>query len=341
MILRKDYDNFKSNKYFIINKKPKHIQIENKAFRKLKIMGCDILIEINSLTKYFGKILALDNLNLNVKNGELLGLIGPNGAGKTTAIRIISCILKPDRGDVFVDGYSIHQDQIKIKSMIGYLPEEPNLYERFKAKELLRYFAELYGVPKREIDDRISELLDLVGMSERGDHRINTFSKGMRQKIGIARALIHNPEILIFDEPTMGLDPATSIIIRDFIASLKGKKTIILCTHYMDEADMLCDRVAILDKGSIKDVGTPEHLKSKIHGETILKIRFKNIEGVDIDKIRQLNSVENVRIVGSDMLISLKNRDEIEDIIHITGRDLISVNMKEPSLEDVFIQTVK
>jgi len=299
------------------------------------------MIAINSLTKYFGRILALDNLNLNVEKGELLGLIGPNGAGKTTAIRIISCILKPDRGDVLVDGYSIHQDQIKIKSMIGYLPEEPNLYERFKAKELLRYFAELYGVPKREIDNRISDLLELVGMSERGEHRINTFSKGMRQKIGIARALIHDPEILIFDEPTMGLDPVTSIIIRDFIDSLKGKKTIILCTHYMDEADMLCDRVAILDKGSIRDVGTPEHLKSKIHGEIILKIRIRNLEGLDVDKIRQFNSVENVRLTGADILISLNSRDEIKDIISIIGRDMISVNMKEPSLEEVFIQTVK
>lgn len=300
-----------------------------------------MLIEINSLTKYFGRILALDDLNLDVEKGELLGLIGPNGAGKTTAIRIISCILKPDMGDVIVDGYSIHQDQIRIKSMIGYLPEEPNLYERFKAKDLLRYFAELYGVPKREIDQRISELLELVGMSERGEHRINTFSKGMRQRIGIARALIHDPEILIFDEPTMGLDPATSITIRDFIASLKGKKTIILCTHYMDEADMLCDRVAILDKGSIRDVGTPEHLKSKIHGETILKIRVRNLEGVDIDKIRQIKSVENVRLIGTDILISLNTKDEIKDIIHLTDRNLISVNMKEPSLEDVFIQTVK
>jgi ABC-2 type transport system ATP-binding protein len=299
------------------------------------------VIEINSITKYFGKILALDNLNLNVQRGELLGLIGPNGAGKTTAIRITSCILKPDKGDIFVDGYSIHKDQIKIKSMIGYLPEEPNLYERFKANDLLKYFAGLYGVPKQEVDQRISDLLELVGMSERGEHRINTFSKGLRQRIGIARALIHDPEILIFDEPTMGLDPATSITIRDFIASLKGKKTIILCTHYMDEADMLCDRVAILNKGSIIDEGTPEKLKSEIHGDIILKIRVKNLEGTNFDEIRGFNSVDNIRCVGSDILISLNKKDEITEIIDLFGSDLISINTKEPSLEDVFIETVK
>lgn len=180
----------------------------------VKVHSDDIMIKIDSLSKSFGKIKALDNLSLEIKKGELLGIIGPNGAGKTTAIRITCCILQPDSGDIMVDGMSIHHDQIKIKSMIGYLPEEPNLYERFKAKDLLYYFAELYGVPKAEINSRIDELLDLVGMSDRADDRINTFSKGLRQRIGIARALIHDPQVLIFDEPTMGLDPATSHNIR-------------------------------------------------------------------------------------------------------------------------------
>ena len=200
----------------------------------------DVMINIDSLNKSFGRIKALDNLNLEINRGELLGIIGPNGAGKTTAIRMACCILKPDSGDIMVDGYSIHHDQIrKIKSMIGYLPEEPNLYERFKAKDLLKYFAELYGVPKEDIDGRIDELLELVGMTDRSDDRINTFSKGLRQRISVARALIHDPDIIIFDEPTMGLDPATAISIRNFISDLKGKKTMILCTHYMEEADAL------------------------------------------------------------------------------------------------------
>ncbi len=299
------------------------------------------MIEIQSLTKYFGKILALDDLNLNVKKGELLGLIGPNGAGKTTAIRIISCILKPDRGEVFVDGYSIHKDQIKIKSMIGYLPEEPNLYERFKAYDLLKYFGELYGVSKGDLDDRIWELLELVDMSRRAEHKINTFSKGMRQKIGIARALIHDPEILILDEPTMGLDPATSHAIRDFIVTLKGKKTIILCTHYMDEAEQLCDRVAFLNEGRIIDIGTPDYLKSKIHGESMLKIKVRNAGDVDFDKIRRFSSVENISLHGEDIILSLKTKEEMTDIIKTFGTNVISIKTKEPSLEDVFIHMIK
>ncbi len=139
----------------------------------------NVMVKIDSLSKSFGHIKALDNLNLDIKKGELLGIIGPNGAGKTTAIRIICCILQPNSGEVTVGGYSIHHDQIKIKSMIGYLPEEPNLYERFKARDLLKYFGELYGVPKNQIDHRIDELLELVGMSKRADDLINTFSKGV------------------------------------------------------------------------------------------------------------------------------------------------------------------
>jgi ABC-2 type transport system ATP-binding protein len=301
----------------------------------------DYIIKIDSLNKSFGKIKALDNLNLEIKRGELLGIIGPNGAGKTTAIRITSCILQPDSGDVLVDGMSIHTDQIKIKSMIGYLPEEPNLYERFKARDLLRYFAELYGVPKNRIDDRINELLKLVNMSHRADDRINTFSKGLRQRIGIARALIHDPKIIIFDEPTMGLDPATASNIREFIRKLKGEKTIILCTHYMDEADSLCDRVAILNQGKIIDMGTPEYLKSKIHGDIILELKVDNPNNNDADLIKGFDSVEEVNIKGNLFLISLKSKKDIKTIINVFNNNILSVNTKEPTLEDVFIQTVK
>jgi ABC-2 type transport system ATP-binding protein len=301
----------------------------------------DFIIKIDSLNKSFGKIKALDNLNLEIKRGELLGIIGPNGAGKTTAIRITSCILQPDSGDVLVDDMSIHSDQIQIKSMIGYLPEEPNLYERFKARDLLRYFAELYGVPKNRIDDRINELLKLVNMSHRADDRINTFSKGLRQRIGIARALIHDPKIIIFDEPTMGLDPATAHNIREFIRGLKGEKTIILCTHYMDEADSLCDRVAILNQGKIIDMGTPEYLKSKIHGNIILELKVRTPNNNEAELIKDFDSVEEVDINGNLFLISLKSKKDIKAIINVFNNDILSINTKEPTLEDVFIHTVK
>jgi len=299
------------------------------------------MIKIESLNKSFGRISALENLNLEIEKGELLGLIGPNGAGKTTAIRIICCILQPNSGNVTVGGYSIYKDPIKIKSMIGYLPEEPNLYERFKARDLLKYFGELYGVPKNEIEGRIDELLELVGMSHRADDQINTFSKGLRQRIGIARALIHDPEIIIFDEPTMGLDPATSRAIRNFIKELKGDKTVILCTHYMDEADLLCDRVAILNQGKIRDMGTPEYLKEKIHGDIILQVRVNEPQKIQKDQLLVFESVEGVNLEGNQFLISLRSREDISHIIDIFGEQAISVNTKEPTLDDVFIQTTQ
>lgn len=304
----------------------------------------DVMINIQSLDKSFGRIKALDDLNLKIKRGELLGIIGPNGAGKTTAIRMVCCILKPDRGDIIVDGYSIHNDPIKIKSMIGYLPEEPNLYERFKARELLKYFAELYGVPKGDIDGRIDELLHLVGMTERANDRINTFSKGLRQRISVARALIHDPDIIIFDEPTMGLDPATAISIRDFIRNLKGEKTMILCTHYMQEADALCDRVAILNKGKILDVDTPDYLKSKVHGDVILKVKVQESDELDNNRISaeimKFQSVGAVNFSGGDFYISLKSRNEISDIVDVFANQVVSVNTQEPTLDDVFINSV-
>lgn len=303
----------------------------------------DIMIRIESLTKSFGTIKALDNLNLKIKRGELLGIIGPNGAGKTTAIRMACCILKPDSGDIIVDGLSIHDDPIAIKSMIGYLPEEPNLYERFKARDLLRYFAELYGVPNNLIDGRIAELLELVGMTDRGDDQINTFSKGLRQRISVARALIHDPEIIIFDEPTMGLDPATATSIRNFIRHLKGEKTIILCTHYMEEADLLCDRVAILNQGTIMDVGTPGYLKSKIHGDVILKVEaFHSVEKESImEQISKFESVGAVKFDEGIFSISLIHRNEISSIIDVFENQVIAVNTQEPTLNDVFIHSVK
>jgi ABC-2 type transport system ATP-binding protein len=303
----------------------------------------EVMIKIKSLTKSFGRIKALDNLNLEIKQGELLGIIGPNGAGKTTAIRMACCILKPDFGDIKISGISIHEDPIKIKSMIGYLPEEPNLYERFKAKDLLKYFAELYGVPKNDIDGRIDDLLELVGMTERKDDRINTFSKGLRQRISVARALVHDPDIIILDEPTMGLDPATANSIRDFVRNLKGNKTMILCTHYMAEADSLCDRVAILNKGKIIDVGTPGYLKSKIHGDVILKVRIQNHDDVTSyeEQLTKFASVGAVNFVDGEYLISLKYRNEISEIVDLFGNNVNSINTKEPTLEDVFINTVK
>ncbi|WP_456475288.1 ABC transporter ATP-binding protein [Candidatus Pyrohabitans sp.] len=223
------------------------------------------MIEFERVTKRFRDVTALHELTLSIAEGEIFGLVGPNGAGKTTAIRILCGALRPSSGRVTVKGMDVGKHGIEVKRLIGYLPEEPNLYERMSPRQLLRFFASLYGVADGEA--RIEELLSMVGMQERADARLSTFSKGMRQRISIARALLHDPEILILDEPTMGLDPLTAREIRDFIASLKGRKTVLLCTHYMPEAEQLCSRLGILVKGELVAQGEPEKLKAELADE--------------------------------------------------------------------------
>lgn len=299
------------------------------------------MIEVDSVSKSFGRIRALDNLSFSVREGELMGIIGHNGAGKTTAIRIIAGILHPDSGTVHVGGYDVTRDPLRVKAMIGYLPEEPNLYERFRAADLLRYFGELYGVPRDVLDDRIYELLELVGMSERAEDPINTFSKGMRQRIGIARALIHDPPIIIFDEPTMGLDPATAFSIREFIRELKGSRTMILCTHYMEEADYLCDRVAIINRGRILDIGTPDELKSRVQGDLILEVKVSEPSLISRGSLMKVSGVKSVEIDGKIIRLSLGSRESITEVIENIPGTVFSVNTREATLNDVFIQSLK
>ncbi len=220
------------------------------------------MIEIANLSKKFGKVTALDGIGLRIKEGELFSIVGPNGAGKSTIVRILCGALRPSKGTIRVNGYDILRDPIKVKSSIGYLPEEPNLYERLTARELLEFFGNLYGV--KDLGERITELLNFVGLTDRADYKISTFSKGMRQRLAIARTLLNDPPFLILDEPTMGLDPGSAKSIREFIYNQKRKKTILLCTHYLDEAEELCDRMAILDHGKIVVVGTPDELKKEV-----------------------------------------------------------------------------
>jgi len=223
------------------------------------------LIEFDDVSKSFGPVVAVSHLSLVIKKGEIFGIAGPNGAGKTTIVRMLCTALKPDSGSIRVDGMDVFENESAVKRQIGYLPEEPNLYERMTARRLLSFFGELYGMNDRE--KRIEEVLELVGLLDRAERRISTFSKGMRHRLSLARALLHNPRILVLDEPTMGLDPGVATSIRELIRSMKGEKTVVLCTHYMDEAEMLCDRLAILSNGRAVAVDTPSQLKRKASEE--------------------------------------------------------------------------
>ncbi|HOI76278.1 MAG TPA: ABC transporter ATP-binding protein [Methanofastidiosum sp.] len=295
------------------------------------------MIEFLDVSKFFGGHKALDSATIRIEDGTTIGIVGPNGAGKTTLIRLLCGILKPSKGQIIIDGIDLQKHPTEIKKRIGYLPEEPNLYERPKAGELLEYFGLLYGVPKDKIDQRIDELLNLVGLSDRKDWRVSSFSKGMRQRLAISRALIHDPQIIVFDEPTMGLDPLTSRKIRDFIKTLKKDKTIILCTHYMYEAEQLCDKIAIIDKGKIKAYDTIENLKKIYIKEKTFKIGLKNMKSEILDRI-SLDKNLKVEERGENYLV-IKARD-YEDLKYVLREDVIYFEDLTPSLEEVFIELV-
>jgi len=295
------------------------------------------MIEFLDVSKFFGEHKALSNASIKIEDGITIGIVGPNGAGKTTLIRLLCGILKPTSGQILVNGMDLQKHSTDIKKIIGYLPEEPNLYERPKASELLEYFGLLYGVPSDKIKQRIDELLDLVGLSDRKDWRVSSFSKGMRQRLAISRALIHDPKIIVFDEPTMGLDPLTSKKIREFIKSLKKDKTIILCTHYMYEAEQLCDKIAIIDKGKIKAYDTIDNLKKDYIKEKTFKVGLKNMRKEVLDKISHDDKLRIEEKGENYLVIKVK---EYEDLRYLLQEEIIYFEDLTHYLEEVFIELV-
>ncbi|MBM5805999.1 MAG: ABC transporter ATP-binding protein [Candidatus Verstraetearchaeota archaeon] len=228
-----------------------------------------LAVETQSLTKQFGTCAAVDHLSFEVEEGEVFGLLGPNGAGKTTTIRMLACIVSPSGGSAKVAGYDIAKESVKVRRSVGILTENPSLYERLSAVENLEFFARAYGITNRhKVSDRIKELLDLFQLWDRRDERVATFSKGMKQKLAIARAIVHDPPILLLDEPTAGLDPEASKLIRDLIERLGSleRHTVLLCTHRLEDAERLCDRVMIISRGASKVVGTTKELRNRMGG---------------------------------------------------------------------------
>ena len=289
------------------------------------------ILEVRDVGKRYGDFVALTNVSLDVESGECYGLIGPNGAGKSTLMRIVAGILTRFDGRVSLFGLDIRRNPSEVKRRIGYLPEEPSLYTRPKAKDLLKYFLRLYG-KKGRTEERVMEILSLVGLNHRANDRVGTFSKGMRQRLAIARALVHNPEFLMLDEPTMGLDPATADRIRNFIlAQRRDGRTILLCTHYMDEAELLCDRVGIIDGGRLIASGTNQEIKSLCKGgserlEVIL--RNPKLESVQLSIFRSY-------VLTARGITGEADLDTAYEALKPNG--IISIRRLQPSLKDSFV----
>ncbi len=238
------------------------------------------LIDANQLTKRYGEKTAIQEVTFAVEPGEIFGFLGPNGAGKTTTIKIIAGLLHPTSGSVNVAGYDVLKQPLQAKAANGYVPDTPNLYAKLTGRELLRFVADLYVIDPLKIPARIEELLRLFDLTEVGDDTIDSYSHGMQQKIALAAALVHDPKVLILDEPTVGLDPKSARLIKDILRQLADRgSAVFLSTHILEIAERMCDRIGIINKGELIAIGTMDELRAMGKGETSLEDIFLNLTG--------------------------------------------------------------
>ena len=286
------------------------------------------------MVKKYGNLTAVDDLTLDINENEVFGLLGSNGAGKTTTIHMLATLLRPTSGTAIVNGYDIVSQPAKVRASIGIVFQAPSSDDILTGYENLHLHSMLYSVPRHIRRQRIDEVLELVGLTERKHDQVKTYSGGMRRRLEIARGLLHKPRVMFLDEPTLGLDPASRENMWKYIKRLvdEEKVTIILTTHYMEEADMLCDRIGIIDKGKIVALDTPAGLKASLGGDII---RIKTKDG--IDRVRQFDFVSKAEQIDGFLVLSVKDAKKALPVLlqHI---DAESAEFASPTLNDVFIQ---
>jgi ABC-2 type transport system ATP-binding protein len=308
-------------------------------------MENDAVIEVTNLTKKFGDFTAVDHISFDVKKSEIFGLLGPNGAGKTTTIRMLSTLTRPTEGTATIGGYDIVKNESKVRELIGLVSEKMIMYDRLTAKENLMFFGKLYSIPKDILDKRIDELLELVQLSQWKNSKVGTFSTGMRQRMNVVRALLNMPKVLFLDEPTLGLDPQSTVEVREFVKKInrENETTIILTTHMMNEADILCDRIGIIDHGKISALDTSTNLKNSISGAntTILILEISNLNPNLISTIRALSCVETVSQENTSHIKVHAHGDDafdsVIDAIRAKKGKIVTIQNIQPTLEDVFL----
>ena len=302
-------------------------------------------IVVENLTKKYGSQRAVDNISFEVKTGEILGFLGPNGAGKTTTMKMITCYMAPNEGDVKVNGMSILEKPDAIKKVIGYLPESNPLYYDMMVLDYLQFVAELQGVPADKIQSRIAEMVKVCGLNVEKHKKIGELSKGYKQRVGLAQAMIHDPEILILDEPTSGLDPNQIIEIRKLIREIGKSKTVVLSTHILPEVEATCDRILIINNGKIVADGTSATLRKQAHGGEVLRVQIA--EATDKNEvITSLQNLETVAMVDpvedSDMTFMINSKEETssrKSIFKLCVKNnwiLTELTPVETKLEDIF-----
>ncbi len=309
------------------------------------------MIKIDDLTKYYGDSCAVDGISFEIKKGEILGLLGPNGAGKTTTMRMLTCYLQPTSGDITVKDFSIYDDPVVIKKLIGYLPESAPLYPDMLVYDYLNFVADVRELKKEETASRIKEMAGMCGISEVMHKPVSELSKGYKQRVGLAHAMMGDPEILVLDEPTSGLDPNQIVEIRDIIKRIGKEKTVILSTHILSEAEATCDRIIIINKGKLVADGSTDELKKEAGSGYVVHVTLQHENFDDIKPLFQgIPDVSGVTLTGSEngtiafQLACSGNKDVRADIYHIireNGWPLLEFYRETRTLENIFRELTK
>src|SRR5947207_3745743 len=297
-------------------------------------------IEMTELCKDFGAFRAVDHLSLTVQQGEIFGLLGPNGSGKTTTINMISGLSVPTSGEVRVMGYDVRRQSRQVRQILGSVPQETALYEELSAWTNMDFHADLFGIPRKEKKERITRLLELVQLLDRKDSRVSTFSGGMKRRLALGRALLHDSQLIYLDEPTLGVDVQARRAIWDYILSLRDQgKTVLITTNYLEEAQALCERLAIIDRGKLIAVDTPEHLK-QTYGGSVIEVETAQLFE-EVAQIKAMPGVKDVRQEGRRLKVTTAGVDRIvPQVVNIVSQDaqLLDIAVRESTLDEIFLQ---